>query len=226
MEKNTTYTFSVDDFAFTDIENDALVSVTIDTLPAAGTLSLSGNPVTASQPISAADIANLTFTPVTDATGTSYASIGYRVNDGTDSSLDTANIQLDVNEPLPGPAYQLSLANEDISLNLLEPNRLNGKYYYLLDANGDNQITDDDRLNQQAVNDFMASGTSIHFDNADIVLAEESDITHLNLGFNDGEAHFWGLDSATNTAILYTHEGALPYPDYSDHGYLVYQLIS
>ena len=50
--EDTPYTFAQSDFGFTDVDvPDSLSAVRIDTLPAAGTLTLSGSAVTAGQVI-------------------------------------------------------------------------------------------------------------------------------------------------------------------------------
>src|SRR5205085_580630 len=77
--EDTAFTFTAAQFGFND-PNDApantLSAVHIATLPAAGSLTLSGVAVTAGQSITAASInaGNLVFTPATDANGAGYAS--------------------------------------------------------------------------------------------------------------------------------------------------------
>ena len=87
--EDTAYTFQVSDFAFTDTDTgDALVSVTVVTLPGAGTLALDGTDVTAADVVSKADIddSKLVFTPAPNENGTGYASFTFKVSDGTDES--------------------------------------------------------------------------------------------------------------------------------------------
>ena len=75
-------TFSAADFGFSDtVEGHALKSITITTLPTNGTLTLNGQPVTAGQVITAANIGQLTFTPVANANGNNYANFGFKVTD-------------------------------------------------------------------------------------------------------------------------------------------------
>ena len=97
-------TFSAADFGFVDAsgENHALQSVLITTLPTAGTLKLYGDPVTLNQSIAPGDIGNLVFTPVADANGAGYATIGFKVQDnggtangGADTSAE-ATLTIDV----------------------------------------------------------------------------------------------------------------------------------
>ena len=54
--EDTDYTFSAADFGFSDPDGNSFAAVTITTLPAAGTLKLSGVPVTAGQSITVADL--------------------------------------------------------------------------------------------------------------------------------------------------------------------------
>ncbi|MEL6946131.1 MAG: DUF4347 domain-containing protein, partial [Pseudomonadota bacterium] len=82
--EDTPYAFSVSDFNFADVDpGDALASVRIDSLPSDGTLLLGGAPVSANDVIVAASLPNLTFVPALNASGISYASFTYSVNDGT-----------------------------------------------------------------------------------------------------------------------------------------------
>src|SRR5439155_3088344 len=72
------------DFGFTDpndIPANTLLAVKITTLPAAGTLKLSGVAVTAGQTIAAGSIPNLTFNPALNANGTAYATFTFQVQD-------------------------------------------------------------------------------------------------------------------------------------------------
>ncbi|MEZ0260537.1 MAG: cadherin-like domain-containing protein, partial [Alphaproteobacteria bacterium] len=96
--EDTTYTFSTANFGFTD-PNDptaghALVSVTINALPALGSLRLNGVAVTAGQVISVANIASglLTYAPPADQNGSGYASFTFQVRD----SGGTANGGVDI----------------------------------------------------------------------------------------------------------------------------------
>jgi VCBS repeat-containing protein len=84
--QNTPYTFAASDFGFTDPNDtpaNALLAVKISTLPAAGTLTDNGVPVTAGQFVSLTDIAGglLKFTPAINGSGTGYASFTFQVQD-------------------------------------------------------------------------------------------------------------------------------------------------
>ena len=95
--EDTDYTFAASDFGFTDPNDspaNSLHSVRITTLATAGTLKLSGTPVTAGQFVPVASIPNLTFTPVSGASGTPYASFSFNVKDngGTSPGVDTDTV--------------------------------------------------------------------------------------------------------------------------------------
>ncbi|WP_448218733.1 VCBS domain-containing protein [Endozoicomonas sp. 2B-B] len=86
LKQTDSYTFSTEDFSFTDGDaGDTLQSITITSLPASGALTLNGAAVTANQVITAADLGNLTYTaPATDPDlGTSF---GFTLSDGSLSS--------------------------------------------------------------------------------------------------------------------------------------------
>ena len=80
------YTFTAGDFGFTDPNDtpaNALAAVRITTLPAAGSLTLSGSGFAAGTEVAVADITagNLDFTPAAGASGTPYASFTFQVRD-------------------------------------------------------------------------------------------------------------------------------------------------
>ncbi|HPM82692.1 MAG TPA: tandem-95 repeat protein, partial [Candidatus Anammoximicrobium sp.] len=96
MLEDGTYTFASADFGFTD-PNDIPVNtfsrVKIASLPAAGTLKLSGVAVAADQFIAVADIANLTFEPVAEANGSPYTTFTFQVED--DGGTEHGGVNLD-----------------------------------------------------------------------------------------------------------------------------------
>ena len=96
--EDTAYVFETGDFALGDPNDNpenTLLAVKITTLPAAGTLALSGVPVTAGQFVSAAGITagNLTFTPATNANGAGYTSFTFQVQD--DGGTANGGVDLD-----------------------------------------------------------------------------------------------------------------------------------
>src|SRR5439155_772170 len=113
------------DFGFTDpndIPANTLLAVKITTLPAAGTLKLSGVAVTAGQTIAAGSIPNLTFNPALNANGTAYATFTFQVQDngGTgyggvdlDQSPNTFTVNVNSVNDAPSGADKTVTINED-----------------------------------------------------------------------------------------------------------------
>lgn len=93
--EETPVTFNASDFVFDDVNNDALDSIVIESLPnaAEGVLRLSGNPVTPGDRIAASDISSLTFEPALNYFGS--VELDYRVSDGVeDSGIQTFRIDV------------------------------------------------------------------------------------------------------------------------------------
>ena len=111
--ENTPYVFAVSDFGFTDPNTPPsnFLAAKITTLPSAGTLTDNGTAVTAGQFVPVTDITSglLRFTPAANATGASYSSFTFQVqNDGgtanggvdTDPSPKTMSVSVTaVNQP-------------------------------------------------------------------------------------------------------------------------------
>jgi len=86
MFEDGTYAFKAADFGFSDTSDtpaNTLAAVKIATLPAAGKLTNNGVAVTAGAAVTAADIAagKLKFAPAANASGATYASFTFRVQD-------------------------------------------------------------------------------------------------------------------------------------------------
>ncbi|MGI9134299.1 MAG: hypothetical protein ACR2I0_10220, partial [Rhodoferax sp.] len=102
MNEDTVRVLTAADFgSFTDIDRDELSGITITTLPAAGRLEYNSgtwSAVTLNQVISKADIdaGKLRFTPVANAYGAAYASIGFKVGDGTTESASAYTLTVNV----------------------------------------------------------------------------------------------------------------------------------
>ena len=97
--EDTDYTFLTADFAFTDTDGGSLSSVKIVTLPATGTLTLSGTALTSGdlpQTVGAAQIGTLKYVPPANDNGAALASFTFRVNDGTDDSVATKTMTVNV----------------------------------------------------------------------------------------------------------------------------------
>ena len=99
MEEDTAHPFGVADFGFADTNaNDVLASVTIETLPLAGTLTLDGVKVEAGDSVSREEIeaSKLVFSPAADENGEGYASFSFKVSDGVDDSASAYTMTFDV----------------------------------------------------------------------------------------------------------------------------------
>ncbi len=103
--EDTTYTFTVADFGFSDADGDAPLRVYFDTLPATGTLRWNGATFPAGNFVTAADIASglLTYTPAAEANGAGAASFTFRVQDdggtlggGVDTDATANTITIDI----------------------------------------------------------------------------------------------------------------------------------
>ena len=106
------YKLKASDFGFADANTgDVLVSVKIVTLPAAGSLHLSGAALSAGSVVRAYDIkANrLAFRPAPNAHGTPYASFTFTVNDGTADSESPNTITMNVTPVNDPPTGKLKL---------------------------------------------------------------------------------------------------------------------
>ena len=106
--QDTAHTFTEADFGYVDADSDMLASVTIETLPAAGTLALDGTAVLADAVVTKAEIDGnmLIFTPVAGASGAGYASFDFKVNDGTVDSAGAYTMTIDVTSS--GPAITIA----------------------------------------------------------------------------------------------------------------------
>jgi VCBS repeat-containing protein len=88
INEDSSHILATANFGLSDVDaGDSLSAVRIDTVPGAGSLTLSGVAVTAGQVITAADITagNLVFTPVADANGTGYTSFTFSVRDSNNA---------------------------------------------------------------------------------------------------------------------------------------------
>ena len=126
--EDTPYTFSAVDFGFSDPNDtppNTFLSVFIATLPANGTLRLSGVPVTAGQEIPVAQIGDLTWTPAPNANGTGLGAFTFQVRDtggtangGIDTDQSPNRISFDVapvnDAPVDGD--EANAVNEDATL--------------------------------------------------------------------------------------------------------------
>ncbi|WP_292933298.1 cadherin-like domain-containing protein [Noviherbaspirillum sp.] len=111
--ENGSYVFTAADFGFSDSDGNALLSVKVTTLPAAGTLTNNGVAVNAGDFVTKADIdlGRLVFTPVAGASGVAYASFTFQVRDdggtangGVDLDASPNTVTIDVTAVNDAPA--------------------------------------------------------------------------------------------------------------------------
>ena len=99
MDEDTSYTFAIDSFNFTDDDSDdRLSTVRFATLPEQGSLTLDATPVAIDDVATRDDIddGKLVFTPEPDANGSPYTSFTFKVSDGTEESSNTATMTVHV----------------------------------------------------------------------------------------------------------------------------------
>jgi hypothetical protein len=98
MKANTVKTFAAANFQFSDVDTgDTLQAIMVTSLPLnGGTLKLNGTPITSapSAEILVADIGTLTYTPVTDYSGSD--SFDFKVSDGTALSTSAATMAITI----------------------------------------------------------------------------------------------------------------------------------
>ena len=90
------YPFTAADFGFADVDGNTLDHAKITALPGTGTLLLGVTAVTTDQQVSKDDLDQLTYSPPTDLTSDLYATVKFKVNDGTvDSGEHTITVHVD-----------------------------------------------------------------------------------------------------------------------------------
>ncbi len=139
------YTFSADDFPFTDEDGDALFRIVIgSSVPAAGAFSLSGTTVSPSLSIQPAqlDARLLTYTPPTDATAAmaGYASFNFTVRTGGSvfnvKSSATRTITIDLISPTASAATGTATVTAASGIAYHEGAELTADIGTVADANG------------------------------------------------------------------------------------------
>ena len=111
--------FSAADFGYSDADaGQGFAQVRIDTLPAAGALTLNGVAVTVGQTIAVANLGNLVFTPAPNANGNAYAGFDFSVQDSA-GAFDTTPNRLSIavsavnDAPVATGTATLTAINED-----------------------------------------------------------------------------------------------------------------
>ncbi len=179
------YTFTVNDFGFSDIlDGDNFTQVKITTLPATGSLTLNGNAVTAGNLVTVSDITSgkLKFTPAPNDNGNNYANFTFQVQDdggianggvNLDPVANTITIDVTPVNDAPSGADKTVSTNEDID------------YTFTVNDFGFSDILDGDNFAQVKITTLPATGSLTLNGNA--VTAESlvtvSDITSGKLKF-------------------------------------------
>ena len=85
------YRFKLADFPFSDADGDSLVSITLASLPSAGTMQVDGSPATAMQTVPAADIGTISWWPAAGQSAQAgYATFTFNITDNGDDPPGTA----------------------------------------------------------------------------------------------------------------------------------------
>ncbi|MFN8595074.1 MAG: Ig-like domain-containing protein [Anaerolineae bacterium] len=108
--EDQTVTFTSTDFTahFSDTDGDPLDRIQITSLPANGTLRLSGVAVTLNQEITAANLSNLTFVPTANFNGST--SFGWNGFDGLVYAASSANVNFTITAVNDAPSFSLGSA--------------------------------------------------------------------------------------------------------------------
>ncbi|MGS2716986.1 tandem-95 repeat protein [Eionea flava] len=124
INEDISHIFVSADFGFSDVDGDAFQAVRIDTLPASGTLLLSGVALVANQVVNISDInsGNLEFVPNSNDSGSPYTDFMFSVQDSHGAFDDSTNTftmnVLPVNDA-PTSVDKTLIIDEDSSYTLL-----------------------------------------------------------------------------------------------------------
>src|SRR5262249_8911617 len=144
--ENSTFTFSAGDFPFNDPDGDTLQSVRVDTLPAGGTLKLSGNPISANQVIPVGQLGSLTYTPPANQVGSPFTTFTFDVYDGFVYSASPGTMTVNVT-PVPP-----TTGNDTVTM-------AENSTFTFASGNFPFNDTDGDTLQNVRVDTLPASGT-------------------------------------------------------------------
>ena len=107
--------FAANDFSFSDTDTgDTLSSVTVETLPTNGSLTLSGAAVSANATVTKAhlDSGDLKYTPPANAYGDDYASFTFKVNDGEVDSASAYTMTINVTAVNDAPVLDSDIPDQ------------------------------------------------------------------------------------------------------------------
>ncbi|KQN59132.1 hypothetical protein ASF02_19915 [Pseudomonas sp. Leaf58] len=118
-DEDTPLVLQASDFGnYSDPQNTPMAAVKITSLPALGSLQYNNGSawvaVVQDQVISMADLdaGKLQFVPALNGNGNGYASIGFKVSDGTDFAVNASTLSIDVAAVNDAPILQVPLANQ------------------------------------------------------------------------------------------------------------------
>ena len=214
---DTAYTFTADDFGFADTDDgDTLARVRILTLPAPGTLALAGWAVVADQVVTRAriDAGDLTFTPVTGASGVGYASFTFKVDDGKADSDSAYTMTIDAPVTNTSSDATLSaLALEDASDDsaiTISPIFASGTTSYTASVdNGVDEITIKPTVNE-------SNATVAYLDSSDTAITDadamkDDQQVSLDVGTNTIKVKVTAEDTTTNPyTVVVMRAAAMP----------------
>jgi VCBS repeat-containing protein len=116
LAEDSVRAFTAADFGFTDPDaGAALADVRIDTLPAAGALTLDGVAVTKGQVIDAADLGKLAYTPLANGNGAGYAELTFSVSDGSAFDPTPNTLVFDVTPVNDAPTVANAIADQSVA---------------------------------------------------------------------------------------------------------------
>jgi len=123
--EDTAKTFAAGDFSasYADIEGDAFAGIRLASIESAGDLEYGGTDVVGIEVIPVANIGQLVLTPDPDANGAGYASFGFEVYDGTDYSVASYTMTVDVTAVNDDPTFTtlagpVDSVNEDVEVQI------------------------------------------------------------------------------------------------------------
>jgi FKBP-type peptidyl-prolyl cis-trans isomerase 2 len=190
---STSATFSVSDFTagFTDLENGTLQNITITSLPAHGTLTLSGTAVGNGTTISAGNISQLVYTQTAGYTGSD--SFGWSADDGMASALTAAVVDITIpadTAPVVTAVVGATTENKPLTFTAAQ---FTGSF---TDADNTGNITIDS-LQQIEITSLPAHGTLTLSGvavtaNQTISIGNITNLTYTpNTGYNEADTFGW-----------------------------------
>lgn len=197
--EDTPFSFTALDFTakFTDPENILLAKIKIISLPANGTLKLSGVNITANQEIVTAQLGDITFTPNLNWNGNTTFS--WNGSEGTNYAITPASVIIDITpvNDLPTVAPFSKSGAEDTPVNFAASD-FSTKF-----SDSDNNTLNKIKIISLPLNGTLKlSGTDIGI-NQEIPNAQLGDITFLpTVNWNGNTSFEWNGNDATSYATL------------------------